>query len=518
MRDATADRDGRPSDCASARAAGAQVAPAQPARLGDDHLLVAAGALVAALVPAHVTALLDRLAACGHAAYLVGGSVRDATLQIQAADWDIATDARPERLLEIFQGSHYENRFGTVVVPAPPPAASNAAGSGTGWTPSVEVTTFRRDHEYGDHRRPDRVTFSNSLDEDLARRDFTVNALAWGSDAPVGPGSVAGRRLVDRWSGLDDVQMRLIRCVGDPEARFAEDALRLVRAARLAGQLDFAVEPATLAAMIRSADLVRHVSSERVGQELRKLLRGSRPSRGLRLLSDTGILERILPELAAQRGLPQDKAPGQDCWDHTLGAVDAAAAIAPGDERLGFAALLHDAGKPAALEGGRFPDHGEVGARIAERILRRLAIPRREADPVVRLVRLHMFNYVPEWSDAAVRRFIQRAGTDVLDDVFRLRAADSVGSGGSADDAAVAGFRVRVATELERGFALDVTGLAVNGEDLKTELGLLQGPIVGRVLARLLDSVTSDPSRNTRRQALVDARSWLPEMLKEAGR
>jgi tRNA nucleotidyltransferase/poly(A) polymerase len=425
----------------------------------------------------------------------VGGSLRDALLGRPEFDWDIATSARPERLLELFPGSRYENRFGTVLV---------MTGEGP-----VEVTTFRSDHTYADHRRPDAVTFTDSLELDLGRRDFTVNALAWGRE-----GGVTGPlpRLVDLSGGMDDLRDGLIRAVGDPGARFDEDALRLVRAARLAGQLGFAIEPTTRKAMERLADHVRHVSPERIGQELRKLLRGDRPSRGLRLLADTGLLDRALPELVVQRGLPQDKAPGADCWEHTLATVDAAAALSHGGaDLLPLAALFHDAGKPRALADGRFPEHQEIGAEITDRALRRLAFPRQEIVRVVRLVRNHMFRYEPSWKDAAVRRFVQRVGPDLWDDLLRLREADTAGSGGVAADPGLAELRARIERELERGFPLGVTDLAVDGDDLRREFDLPEGPLIGRLLARLLDSCTADPSRNTRHQGLIDARSWLPD-------
>ncbi|MGZ6293530.1 MAG: HD domain-containing protein [Candidatus Limnocylindrales bacterium] len=434
-------------------------------------------------VPAHVTAILERLRLEGHAAYVVGGSLRDALLERHPADWDVATDARPERVQALFPGSHYENRFGTVLVPGAPQP--------------VEVTTFRRDHAYADHRRPDQVTFSASLEEDLARRDFTVNAIALG---PAG--------LLDPQGGLPDLDARLIRAVGDPHARFDEDALRLLRAVRLATQLEFEIEPGTLAAMRANAEAVRHVSRERIGQELRKLLRAPHPDRGLRLLAETGLLETALPVLAAQRGLAQDKTPGEDLWDHTVRTVAAAAELAPGDETLLLAALLHDIGKPETLADGHFYGHDEHGARRAEELLRDLAVPRREALPVEGLVRWHMFQYEPEWSDAAVRRFIGRVGPELLPRLLLLRAADNVGSGGRADAAGLGELQARIARQQAAGVALTLADLAIDGDDLQAELGLPPGPHLGQLLNRLLESVLADPSRNSRATLLADARAW----------
>ncbi len=455
-----------------------------------DH---GAAGRIGELVPDHVRALLEHLWDAGHAAYVVGGSLRDAILGLPAADWDVATDARPERLLALFPGSHYENRFGTVLVETPRGA--------------VEVTTFRRDHRYGDHRRPEAVTFSDTLEEDLSRRDFTVNALAWGR-----AGTAAAPRLVDTSGGLADLRAGVLRAVGDPARRFDEDALRLVRAARLAGQLGFEIEPATLAAAHAAAHLVRYVSNERIGHELRRILSSARPSRGLVLLDAIGILPLILPELASEHGVPQHKVGARDCWEHTLVTVDAAAQLAPHGERLALAALLHDVGKPATLSDGHFYGHERVGADLADRILRRLAVPRAESVPVVRLVREHMFNYRADWSDAAVRRFIARVGVELLDDLLLLREADNLGSGLSAADASLDEFRARIRGELERGVPLGTRNLAVDGHDLQRELGIEPGPLVGTLLQRLLDSVVADPTRNTTRQLLMDAREWLPQL------
>jgi putative nucleotidyltransferase with HDIG domain len=454
-------------------------------------------------IPDHVSPVLATLWASGHAAYLVGGSLRDDLLGREAKDWDVATDARPDRLMALFPGSHYENRFGTVLVPAPPGAP-------------VEVTTFRRDHDYRDRRRPDRVEFGDSLREDLARRDFTVNAIAFGrpGDRPGAFGfevPAPEPALEDPTDGLADLDARVLRAVGDPRRRFDEDALRLLRAVRLAAQLDFTIEPATLAALRDLAPLVAHVSSERVGQELRKMLFADPPSRGFRDLAETGLLEHVLPLLAAQRGVPQAKAPGMDLWEHTLATLDAAARLAPDDETLLLAALLHDIGKPETLGEGHFHGHEEVGAGHAADLLRRLALPRREAEPVVALVRWHMYGYESRWGDAAVRRFIRTVGRDILPRLFLLREADNLGSGAPADAGGLDELRERVAAELERGVPMTLGDLALDGDDLQAELGLTPGPGLGELLDRLLDSVVADPSRNTRETLLADVRSWIAE-------
>jgi putative nucleotidyltransferase with HDIG domain len=420
----------------------------------------------------------------GHAAYVVGGSLRDVLLGRDPFDWDLATDARPEQIVTVFADAVYENAFGTVVV--------RHAGQ------LYEVTTFRTDHDYTDFRRPHRVEFGDVVEVDLARRDFTANAVAWGARAGGQP------TLVDPHGGRYDIATRTLRAVGDPKARFEEDALRMVRAVRLAATLGFTIEPGTLAGIEANADLVRYLSGERIQTELSKLLASERPSVGLRLLADTGLLERISPELERQRGVPQNKVPGEDLWDHTLGSVDAVSRERP---VVRLAALLHDIGKPATFSDGHFLHHEIVGAELAATLLDELRFPRAVRERVVHLVRHHMFRYEANWSDAAVRRFIGKIGTDTLDDLFALREADNLGSGLTADAGGLDVLRSRVATELEGELVIDRSKLQIDGSDLIEELGLRQGPQLGRILDELLEKVIVDPALNNRATLLMLARS-----------
>jgi len=425
--------------------------------------------------------------------------VRDAILGRPAADWDLATDARPDRILALFPGAVYENRFGTVAI---------RDGATT-----HQVTTFRSDHEYADFRRPHHVEFGDEIEVDLGRRDFTVNAMAWGADAlPAATGAggpaMPTPRLVDPHRGAADVAARTLRAVGDPATRFREDALRIVRAIRLATTLDFAIEPATMRALETEAGLVAHLSGERIAAELEKLLAASNPSIGLRLLADTGVLAVISPELAAQRGIAQNKIEGEDLLDHTLRAVDAAPAGRP---VVRLAALVHDIGKPATIDDGPFRGHESVGADLAAALLERLHLPRAASDRVVELVRQHMFTYDPSWGDAGVRRFIQRVGQANLEDLFALREADNVGSGVEADAHGLGELRARVREQLAAKAVLDLRHLAVDGDALMAELGLPPGPTLGRILDALLERVVGDPSLNDRATLLLIAESMLTE-------
>jgi len=431
--------------------------------------------------------LMDRLNAAGHEAYVVGGSLRDILLRRDAHDWDLTTDARPVRLQELFPDSLYENAFGTVTV-------RDMDGQ------AVEVTTFRSDHDYADFRRPHRIEFGDRVEDDLARRDFTVNALAWGGP----PGRE--REVVDPFRGREDVARRVLRAVGDPAERFEEDALRMLRAVRLAATLRFTIEPATLDAIGRRAELAVHLSGERIAAEIDKLLGASRPSVGLRLMAQTGLLAVVAPELAAQVGIPQNKTPGEDLWDHTLRTVDAAAAVAS-DGVVRLAALLHDIGKPATAADGHFYGHEAVGAELAATLLRRWHLPRETIERVEHLVRFHMFAYDESWSDAAVRRFIGKVGIESLDDLFALREADNIGSGVPAAAGNLAALRQRTAVELASNLVLDRAGLAIDGNDLITALGLAPGPAIGRVLDRLVEKVVAEPQLNERGTLLALARS-----------
>jgi tRNA nucleotidyltransferase (CCA-adding enzyme) len=442
-------------------------------------------------IPAAVRALLETLWSNGQAAYVVGGSLRDVVLGRVPVDWDLASDALPDRVIALFPGAVYENRFGTVGV--------RRDGE------VFEITTFRTDHDYADFRRPHRVEFGDTIELDLARRDFTVNAMAWGA-RPGKPPS-----FIDPYDGLGDLAAGTLRAVGQPRQRFEEDALRMIRAVRLSTTLGFGVEAGTLAGIQARAELVAHLSGERIAAELDKLLGAPAPSIGLRLLSDTGLLAPISPDLAAQRGIPQNKIEGEDLWDHTLRTVDAAAAGRP---VVRLAALVHDIGKPATFADGHFVGHDAAGAELAGAFLDRLREPRSVRDRVVELVRHHMFSYEPNWSDAAVRRFIGKIGKigpGALEELLELREADNVGSGLPAGAGRLDELRARVAAELAAEVVLDRGRLAVDGTDLITELDLGEGPLLGRILDDLLEAVIADPALNERPTLLLLAQGMLTE-------
>ena len=434
-------------------------------------------------MPAGVEQLLSTLWAGGQAAYVVGGCLRDALLGRDPADWDLTTDARPERIQSLFPKSLYENRFGTVVV-----RHAHA---------QYEITAFRRDVSYTDHRHPDSVEFGDSIEADLARRDFTVNAMAWGGKPGEEP------RFVDPHGGREDLARCLLRAVGDPDRRFGEDALRMVRAVRLAASLDFEIEPGTLAAVGRNVDLAGHLSGERIAAELFKLLAAPRPSVGLRLMAQTGLLTVIAPVLARQLGVAQNKIEGEDLWDHTLRTVDAA----PNRPLVRLAALLHDIGKPDTLADGHFLGHDAEGAALARDFLASIHTPRALQERTAHLISNHMFSYRSDWSDAAIRRFIRKVGPGSIDDLLALREADNEGSGLPPESGLLPELGRRIHEELATQPVLGRRQLAIDGDDLQADLGLAPGKALGRILDELAELVVSEPALNDRAILLEMARA-----------
>ena len=421
--------------------------------------------------------IIRRIGEAGGYACLVGGCLRDLILGRTVKDWDLATDLTPNQVLPLFRRVHSVGaRFGTVLIPI----GSRA----------YEVTTFRTESEYRDGRHPEDVAFTRSLDEDLRRRDFTVNAMAWA------PGEA---EIHDPFGGLADLEQRRIRAVGDPGERFREDALRLMRAVRQATELDFTIDPDTLEAIRREAPGLRRISAERVRDELNKILLTARPSRGFLLLRDTGLLPIVLPELAACDGVPQNRFHAHDVFHHSIYAADAA----PRDNlAVKLAALLHDIGKPETAEekeGQRtFYSHQLIGARKAHRILRRLRYARDEIAQVEHLIYHHMFYYQTEWTDSAVRRFVRAVGLEQIPDLVALRLADMAGNGRKGGDRTpLENLLARVDEVMTKDAALTVKDLALSGHDLM-ELGLAPGPGMGRILRALLERVLDDPAVNSR--------------------
>jgi putative nucleotidyltransferase with HDIG domain len=423
---------------------------------------------------------LARLRADGHQAWLVGGTVRDALLgrEPREAVADVATDRRPEAVCALFERVEPIGiAHGTVLV---------LLGGAR-----IECTTMRREGDYPDARHPERVEFTGDLRADLSRRDLTVNAMAFDPWSGV---------FVDPHDGLRDLARGVLRAVGDPVARFREDGLRPLRVARLAAVLGFEPEPATRAALGRARDRAAQVAMERVRDELERLMAAERPSEGFELLREAGLLGLWLPELEACVAVPQNRWHAWDVYRHSLYTCDAAPASKP---RVRWAALLHDIGKPATRVErhgeGTFYHHPQVGADLADALLARLRFPAAERRAIVHLVREHMFDYRPQWTDAALRRWLRRVGSDAVADLFDLRIADTLGNGRRAGfPASIEVMRSRIERLMEADHALHVADLAVDGRDVMRVLGIAPGRAVGEALATLLEEVLERPERNRR--------------------
>lgn len=446
--------------------------------------------------PTAVLDVLARLREGGHAAYLVGGTVRDVLLERPAASGiDVATDLLPEDVMKRFARVEPTGlRHGTVTI---------VAGGLV-----FECTTFRREGAYSDARRPDTVSFTTDPVEDLARRDLTVNALAW---------DPASGSFLDPHEGALDAERRVLRAVGPPLERFREDALRPLRVARFTATLemdpDEPLREALAAARAAPPGDPWHprfeaVAAERVWEELRRMMDAPTPSRGLEVMREAGLLELWLPELARCRGVLQNRFHAYDVYFHSLYTCDAAIREKP---HVRWAALLHDIGKPdtrAEKDGeGTFHRHEFIGAELSDRLLERLRAPHEFRARVVHLVREHMFDYRAVWSDAALRRWLRRVGVENVADLFDLRIADMIGNGLKA------GFpryldpmRRRIEALIAADQALHVRDLAVDGNDVMRELGVGPGRAVGETLDALLEEVLDEPSRNTRDHLLTRLR------------
>ena len=443
-------------------------------------------------IPGAVREFASVFHAAGFQCHLVGGAVRDILLGRAHTDFDVATDARPEQVIPLFRRVIPTGiKHGTVTV--------HFRGT------TFEVTTFRTEADYRDGRRPDSVTFAPSILDDLSRRDFTINAIAY---------DVSRDRMEDPHDGRGDLRRGIIRAIGDPAERFREDGLRPLRACRFAAQLGFQVEEATRRAIPGSLDILAKVSAERVRDEILKILETPVPSVGLLLMDETGILRVVLPELTEGHGIEQGSFHCYDVFHHSLYACDAAPKDSP---VLRLAALLHDVGKPRTR--GRSPEgrptfygHEKLSAEMAAEILERLKLPHVVIKDVTHLVRQHMFNYQEEWTDAAVRRLVARVGEDSIQPLIELRRADQKGM--CRENAlhfpqGLSEFAARVDAVLASGRALTLSRLAVDGRDIMSALGLPPGPQVGIILNELLASVLEDPELNEREKLLeIAAKMW----------
>lgn len=432
----------------------------------------------------------------GYKAYLVGGAVRDMLMGKEPHDWDVTTDATPEQVMSIFRK----------VIPT---GIAHGTVTVHFMKNEIEVTTFRTESDYSDGRHPDKVEYTGNIEEDLSRRDFTINAIA----SYLGDGTIT-----DPFHGRDDIKRKVIRTVGNPLERFSEDGLRPVRAVRFSAQLGFEIERETLKAISEPEILKKTsgISLERFRDELLKLMKAEKPSAGLKLMEESGILDIFIPEFKKCRGCIQGDFRGYhqfDVLDHLFYACDGAPAS---KQNVRLAALFHDIGKPDVKrviptpQGDQFTfyNHEAKSQQITKEILFRLKFSNAEIANICHLVVNHMFNYTQDWTDAAVRRFLAKIHEENLEDLYDLRLADIYGMNNAPvrgqDSRTIAllnELKDRISKETEKNSVLSLKQLAVNGKDLMKN-GISAGKDLGFVLNQLLETVMEDPSQNEKEQLI----------------
>ena len=440
-------------------------------------------------LPKSVKEILAKFDKEGYEIYIVGGAVRDVLMGKIAHDWDFTTNATPEEILKVIPGGLYNNDFGTVFTDNPDDEAR-----------PHEITTFRKEEGYSDARHPDKVTWGKTLEEDLSRRDFTINALALDK----------ALKLVDLYDGQKDTANKLIRAVGDANERFGEDALRMMRAVRIATELGFTIEEITFEAIKKNAPLIQKIAKERVKEELFKLIASPNAADGIMLLKNSGLMLEILPEMEKCFGMEQ-KSPGRhhiyDVGTHLVMALKNCKSFDPVTR---FATLIHDIGKPATykkLESGviTFYNHEMVSTKIAENIADRLRFSKKEKDKFVILVRWHQFTVDERQTDNALRRFLRNVSLENVEDMLALRVADRLGGGAMETSWRLEEFKKRLVEVQKQPFS--VRDLKIDGNDVMKELKLKPGPEVGKILEDLFEKVVNKEIENEKKGLLSALKS-----------
>lgn len=435
-------------------------------------------------IPAEVRDVSDQLRKAGFEAYLVGGCVRDLLLGRNPKDWDVTTNANPEQIQAIFPDSYYTNDFGTVGV---------LRETNDERLKIVEVTPYRTEGEYSNKRHPDVVKFGDNLEEDLARRDFTVNAIALED---------AKGQIIDPFQGQKDIKDKVLKTVRDPNERFEEDALRLMRAVRLVAELGFALDSDTAAAIKAKAMNLKHVSRERVRDEFIRILNSDQPMMALVLAQQLDLLQYIAPDLVRGIGVDQNQAHSYDVFGHLMRSLQHAADKG-WDFDVRLAALFHDVSKPETRRWSdekkdwTFYGHEVVGSRVTKKALEDLKFPRETIEKVTKLVRWHMFFSDPDQITlSAVRRIIRNVGVENIWDLLNLRICDRIGTGRPKEQP----FRFRkykAMVEEALRDPISVTMLKTDGNHIMKTFHVNPGPRIGWILNALLEDVLDDPARNT---------------------
>lgn len=433
------------------------------------------------VIPKEVKSILNTLKDAGFEGYIVGGSVRDFLLGQEPKDWDITTNATPEEIQKIFPDNFYENNFLTVTVK-----------TGSKKIKEIEVTTYRLEAAYSDKRHPDQVKFAKTLKEDVSRRDFTINAMAMDLD----------KNVIDLFDGQADLKNKIIRTVGNPDERFSEDALRMLRAVRFAATFNFTIEEKTTEAIKKNSLWIEAVSKERIRDELVKIVMSDFAFNGIELLRQLNLLKFILPELEENYGVGQNKHHIYDCYQHALKALEYTAKKKYG-MHVRLAALFHDIGKPRVKSGdglnSTFYNHEMVGAKMTSQILNRLKFSNKDIEKITKLVRAHMFYYnVDEVSESSVRRLVRNVGPENMEELLQVREADRIGSGVPKAEPYKLRHLKYIIDKVSKD-PISVKMLKVNGQDIMAVLGIEPGPRIGQMLDALLGEVLDDPKKNTKK-------------------
>lgn len=447
-------------------------------------------------MPPQAQTIINTLKKAGHEAYAVGGSVRDTIMGRITKGWDFTTNATPEEILAIFPDSFYDNQFGTVGIKIYQfTNPTNKTHEEQKIVDIYEVTTYRSEKGYTDRRHPDTIIWGKTIEEDLARRDFTINAIAWD-----------GATLIDPYGGQKDIQDAIIRAVGNPQDRFAEDALRMMRAVRLAAELGLRIEEATLAGITTNAKLITNISMERIRDELLRILAAQYAADAILVLKTIGLLSLIIPEFDAAFQTQQKSPKRHHMYDVGTHSVMALKFCPSPDPIVRLATLLHDIGKPKTFHKDStglitFYNHEVAGTRIVRNIVERLRLSKKQAELVLTLVRWHQFSVDERQTDAALRRFIRRVGKENLDAMLALRIGDRLGGGALETSWRLELYKKRLVEVQKQPFT--VHDLLVDGHDVMQELGVKPGPIIGKILDQLFAEVEAGTLKNERNVLLA---------------
>ena len=443
------------------------------------------------IIPKEVKSVISKLEKSKFQAYIVGGCVRDLLRKSEPNDWDIATNAKPDNIKKLFPKSYSDNKFGTVTV---------LTGSKNPKLKEIEITTFRIDERYSDGRHPDSIKYAKTIEQDLARRDFTVNAIA-----------LAGKEVIDPFNGGKDLKNKAIKTVGRPQDRFSEDALRMIRAVRFICALGegWNIEEKTKSAIKKHVKLFKVISQERIREELMKIIMSDKAFEGIELLRELGLLKYIIPELEEGYKIGQNKHHIYDIYDHNLRCLKYAVKK-DYNKHVRLAALLHDVGKPKTKRGNgpnsTFYGHEIVGAKMTRQILERLKFSKKDIEKVVRLVRYHLFYYnVGEVSESSVRRLVRQVGMENIEELLQVRYCDRIGSGCPK----AVPYKLRHLKYLIEKISHDpisVKKLKVNGNDIMKTLKLDRGPKIGQTLDILLGQVLSYPKMNEKKTLMKEVK------------